>query len=546
MAAFRLFGDEVGEKLRNRIEAAGNPPQITVGSDIIFASIALPQFYERRVYNAAWSRNNVPSPLVSSYLSSLEQAWKDGLRPQDYHLAALSTLIEKIQQRADQRPCPSADDLVDLDLLLTDSFLVYSSHLFSGKVNPESINAEWKATRREGDMGRILEEALEKKSISESLQTLLPQYPGYFRLRQALLFWRGQSMRTDAGQLLSPGPKIQKGDRGEQVASLRNRLKSIENLETGVPGKVASDDVFDEELEESAMGFQRRHGLEPDGVVGMATLNALNTPPEERLKQIELNLERWRWLPHELGRRYILINIANFELDVVEEDVRQMTMRVVVGSEFQRTPVFSDQMTYVVFNPYWNIPTSIAVKEVIPSVRKDPDYLTKQNIKLIRDRGAGEEEVNPQTIDWSTMNTRNLSFRFRQESGAKNSLGQAKFMFPNKFSVYLHGTPSMGLFSRSERALSHGCIRVEKPVELAEFLLRYDPAWTRERILSTIASNKELTVQLPKPYFVHLLYWTSWAEEDGTIHFRKDIYQRDQRLLAELREAAPAVPAQRK
>lgn len=368
------------------------------------------------------------------------------------------------------------------------------------------------------------------------MHSLLPPQPGYTRLRQALARYR--DLAANGGWPSVPdGPKLQKGDRSERVPALRQRLIAAGDLD---PAAGDSLDLFDEVVEEALRKFQRRHGLEADGVVGATTFANLNVPVEERLRQVVLNMERWRWLPQDLGQRHILVNIANFELDVFESDQVVLAMRVMVGKDYRRTPVFSDRMNYIVLCPYWHVTPNIAVNDKLPLIRKDAGYLAKQNMKLFRGWGADTKEIDPTTIDWSQITARNFSYRLRQDPGPGNALGRVKFMFPNSFNVYLHDTPSRELFAKTERAFSSGCIRVEKPVDLAEYVLRGDPKWTRASIETAIKKWEEQTVRLPAPIPVHLLYWTAWANEDGSINFRRDIYGRDKLLEEALREKPPS------
>ncbi len=275
--------------------------------------------------------------------------------------------------------------------------------------------------------------------------------------------------------------------------------------------------------------------------MGPATLDALNVPVNKRLRQIELNMERWRWLPRNLGKRYILVNIAGFSLDVYEDNRHMMDMRVVVGRQYRRTPVFSKDMTYLVISPYWHIPPNIALKDKLPLIRKNPGYLEQERIRVFHGAGAEMREIDAKTVDWATITGRNFSYRLRQDPGPFNALGRVKFMFPNKYNVYLHDTPSQELFAKTVRTFSSGCIRIEKPIELAEYLLKDYPEWTRERILSTADRRIERTVQIKKPLPVHLLYWTAWIDRDGRMQFRNDIYKRDELLDRALQEKIPAV-----
>lgn len=520
--------DEVQEALRHRIEAAaGVPIELRVAGELIHAGSALPAFYERRVYRPAWSDGGNPSAVARALLDAIRAADRQGLRSADYHLAAIERLLTGGGE-GPMRPL-SMSDLIDLDLLLTDAFLIYASHLLSGRVDPVSLDPLWVANRRERDLVAHLEAALESGRIDEALEELLPPYEGYRRLREELA--RQRTIVAEAGWPTVPdGPKLALGDEGPRVAALRERLLPM--------GPRAADvaETFDEELERAVMAFQRRHGLEPDGVVGQATIRALNVSPEDRARQIELNLERWRWLPSDLGDPYIIVNIAGFELDVIEAGAQALTMRVVVGRPYRRTPVFSDQITYLVLNPSWHVPRHLAVQDVLPQIKKDPGYLQRQRMRVFR----GNSPVAPGSVDWASVTAQSFDFRLRQDPGPTNALGQVKFMLPNRFNVYLHDTPSRELFERAARDFSSGCIRLQRPIELAEYLLRDAPGWTRERIEARIKSGLEQTVSLPRPIPVHLLYWTAWAEPDGIVQFRPDIYGRDAILAKALTEPPPA------
>jgi murein L,D-transpeptidase YcbB/YkuD len=295
-------------------------------------------------------------------------------------------------------------------------------------------------------------------------------------------------------------------------------------------------DLFDETVEDGVRRFQERHGLEVDGVVGRRTFAAFNEPLESRIRRIELNLERWRWLPQELGQRHILVNIAGFDLVVYEDQHQVDSMKVVVGRTYRRTPVFSDLVTYLVFNPSWQVPPTLASQDILPKIRKDPAYLTLEKFEVLRGWGADTEIVDPSTVDWHSISIKESRLRFRQRPGPNNALGQVKFMFPNKFNVYLHGTPTRELFEKAERTYSSDCIRLESPIALAEYLLEESPDWSIDRILETISKGVEQTVRLPQKVSIHILCWTAWADEDGTIHFRNDIYGRDKLLDQALRK----------
>ena len=518
------------EFLRQRIEASGHPPAIMVGEIQIYSNIVLPQFYLERTYRPAWSDNDGPLSIADSLIAGIRNSYRDGLHPEDYHLEAIENILSTIRDRQRRNQPLNHLRLVDLDLLLTDAFLVLGSHFLGGRVDPVTLDPDWHPSRREINLGTVLHDALANQRIQHSLKNLLPRHPDYFRLRESLAYYR--TVKDDGGWPLIPeGPTMRKGDTGERIKALHKRLVLAGDYsEESLSDEHIFDDTFDGTLEQAVIRFQKRHGLGTDGLVGRETLAQLNTYVEQRLQQVLLNMERWRWLPQSLGDRYILVNIANFELDVIENGESVMNMRVIVGRHYRRTPVFTGRMTYLVFSPFWNIPPGITANDVLPQIRKDISYLATNNIRVFRGWGADAPEVDPATVDWSAITPRNNPYRFRQDPGPNNSLGLVKFMFPNRFNVYLHDTPARELFARVQRDFSSGCIRIENPVGLSEYLLADRPEWAREAITAAMRRTTERTVTLLRPIPVHILYWTAWATDDGTIHFRRDIYNRDQRL----------------
>ncbi|MGW8369195.1 MAG: L,D-transpeptidase family protein [Gammaproteobacteria bacterium] len=362
----------------------------------------------------------------------------------------------------------------------------------------------------------------------------MPNQPDYYLLVDRLATLR--QIRDRGGWPgVDEGPALRFGDSDPRVAQIAARLSISGDLEPGFAG-----DEFDEMLETAVERFQSRHGLTVDGVVGRASVAALNVPVQDRINQIIVNLERWRWLPESLGERYIIVNIAGFRLDVFENGHSIMDMRVVVGRPYRRTPVFSETIRYLELNPSWEVPMRIATQDKLPLIKADPSYITSQGFRLLRGWGADEQTIDPFSIDWSTVTARNFDYRLRQTPGPMNALGQVKFMFPNKFSVYLHDTPSRELFGEDVRAFSSGCIRLSQPIDLAELLLADDPSWSRAAIDRALADGRERNVTLPRPMPVHLLYWTVWVDQDGVLQFRDDIYGRDPAVLRELREDPPA------
>ena len=478
--------------------------------------------------------NGLRSGRIEALVKAIKNAYKEGLTPADYHLKRIEATLQEIREnQAKIRPY-NPTRLAEFDLLMTDAFLIYAAHLLAGRVDPETIDAQWKAYRREAALGQILQKALEGNSIDHELSNLMPAQPGYARLREKLALYR--RIQAEGGWPVIPaGPKLRKGDRDERLALLRERLASIGDLLTE---DAEEKDYFDEELEQALRTFQKRHGLTVDGILGQTTLVALNVPVERRVRQILVNMERWRWLPENLGKRYIIVNIANFELEVVENNQEMLSILIIVGKPYRRTPVFSDNMSYLVLNPQWYVPRNIAVKDILPLVKKNPSYLTKNNISLLS--SGGGQEIDPASVDWSRVNESNFSFTLRQAPGVNNALGRIKFMFPNKHNVYIHDTPARELFKKTERGFSSGCIRIEKPIDLAEYVLKNDSKWTRGKIIEAINTGKEQTLRLPETIPVHILYWTAWADDKGAIQFRNDIYERDADLYAALFEKPPS------
>ncbi|MBI4848732.1 MAG: L,D-transpeptidase family protein [Nitrospirae bacterium] len=341
----------------------------------------------------------------------------------------------------------------------------------------------------------------------------------YIKLQKALIQYR--EIAAHGGWPSVPmGTSLKKGDRSERVVELRKRLAVTGDF---VSPETKEEYLFDEGLYYAVVRFQKRHGLKTDGVVGPDTVKHLNVPAGERISQIEINMKRLMSMSKDMGQRYIAVNIAAFELEAVENSDTLMSMKVIAGKPYWHTPVFSEQMTHIVFNPSWYVPRSIAVREILPKIKKDPDYLNKEGIKVSRDN----KEMDIPTINWTGITAENFQYQFVQVPGEKNPLGKIKFVFPNRFNVYLHDTPAKVLFEKSSRAFSHGCIRIEKPFELAEYLLRDDPLWTRERILATIDRGKEVKVKIPEPININILYLTAWVNEDNVLQFRDDVYQRD-------------------
>ena len=517
----RAPDDEVRQHLRTRIEAQRRGlDALAVEGETAQASAAVQAFYEDRQFAPVWVGPSGPTPAVDRLLTVLERADQDGLPPAAYHVDDLQALLNEIRAASGT----DAGRLADLELLSTDAFLLYGSHLLTGRVSPTELEPSWNVEGRRGDLVSVLREAARTGAVAEALQSLRPPQSEYAHLKTALQRYR--RLATRGGWPAVPdGESLKLGAHGPRVDSLRRRLAKTDDL---TAERSAAPDSFGVALETAVVTFQERHGLEADGVVGPATRAALNVPADARAEQVAVNLERWRWLPQSLGRRHVLVNIAAFRLRVVEEGEDVLRMRAIIGRPYRQTPVFSGAISYLVLNPYWHVPHSIATKDKLPEIKKDPDYLARQQFEVLRGWGADAQPIDPSTIDWSRLSASNFPYRLRQRPGPLNALGQVKFMFPNRHSVYLHDTPTRGLFARAERSFSSGCVRVEKPIELAEYLLANQTQWAADRIQTALnTSAAERSVFLPEPVPVHLQYWTAWADADGTVNFRADVYQRD-------------------
>jgi murein L,D-transpeptidase YcbB/YkuD len=355
-----------------------------------------------------------------------------------------------------------------------------------------------------------------------------PQKP-FLALKKALD--RLNTIRLLGGWPAIPeGRRIKPGCKDSRVPLLRQRLviSGDAGLET-----LGLDEVYDAPLVAGVRRFQHRHGLKADGVVGPATLAELNTSVQERITQIKLNMLRWRRMPEQMGQRYLLANIPGFRLDVVENNQVVRSMRTIVGKPERPTPVMSAMMTYLEISPYWNIPQQIARTDILPKIDADALFLRHNGIEVFDSWREDAPALDPSTIDWKRFSEAYFPFRLRQKPSASNALGRIKFIFPNRFSVYIHDTPARSLFSKNSRSYSSGCVRIEKPLTLADYLLA-DQGWDKDKIVDKVKRNERTVVVLKKAIRVHLVYMTAWADSNDTVYFYHDLYGRDRRLLEEL------------
>ncbi len=483
------------------------------------------QFYQKRDDELAWIDGTSPRREMDELIGALQHADREGLDPSLYNAETLAARRREADAGFLTKKGFNEVEAAALDAWLTYLYMQYASDLSDGISDLSHVDPTWQIRGEPFDPLTTLADALEHHRIARSLEDLVSHDPQYDGLRKALAQYR--DIAAKGGWPAVPATlKLKPGQQHAAVPAIAKRLAITGDF----TGRISDTErIYGADLQEAVKRFQRRHGLEPDGVIGAALVRQMNIPADARVRQLELNLERWRWLPRDLGDRHILVNIPEFRLEVWDHGNVPLAMRVVVGKKDTPTPIFSDEMTYLVFAPYWNVPPDIAENETLPSVMRDPAFLDKTNMEVVDAKG---KPVDPDSIDLNNP----AAYRFRQRPGTENSLGLVKFMFPNTFNVYLHDTPADSLFARAARSLSHGCVRVEQPEALAQYVLADQPSWTPEKIQTAMHGDEETTVKLREPIPVYLGYWTARVSPDGVLQFRSDVYGVDGRqtqLLAE-------------
>ncbi len=461
-------------------------------------------------------------------LNVLGHAADDGLDPAEYSRDLLDRLIPRVEAAS---PAPS--DLAGFDVAVSAGMLRYLHHVHMGRVDPRAIGFRLETPRDQHDFPALLRSAIADQRVTAAATDLRPALAQYGLLRDMLVHYR--SLSSDPA-LVAPPPfavAIHPGQPYKAIGDLHHQLAALGDLPPGTSAPPASGS-YEGALVHAIERFQIRHGLEPDGVLGKSTIAALRVPLTWRARQIELALERLRWLPHVGDERLIALNIPMFRLwawDMIRPSGAPLFgMDVIVGRALNtQTPVFAEEMREVIFRPYWNVPRSILRHEVLPNIERDPDYLRREDMEIVRGAGDNARRVEPTAA--ALVGLRQGALRVRQRPGPKNALGLIKFVFPNQEDVYMHGTPVQALFAKSRRDFSHGCVRVADPAALAEWVLQDRPEWTRERILAATMGAQTIHLTLPRPIQVILFYTTAAVmPEDGTIRFAEDIYRHDARL----------------
>ncbi len=502
--------------------------------------------YARNADRPLWFAHGKPRPQINGLRDAVRNSAQDGLDITRYDLASIDRLA---LLDADSELAPA--ELAEADTTLSFIAVRLARDLQQGMLIPEQRDRQWADTTAL-DYGALIYQATRSDGVESSLRSAAPQHPQYELLRAALADYRAQAKHS-AWPLVPEKAKVKPGKSGAEIPAIRARLIASGQLQPaavlaasnheladdfmGPPAPTVlsanhaiTSEQLDEPLMEAIKQFQREHGLNDDGIPGTETLAAMNIPLSERVRQLEINLERWRWLPEQLGDTHVLVNVPTFQLTAVEDRSTALEMRVITGTRTTPTPIFSGAIQTVVLSPYWNVPPSILKGEVRPGLAKDPGYLRRKNMEVLR---------NGKPVDIASVNLSDPAVRVRQRPGASNSLGHVKFLFPNEHNVYLHDTPTDTLFARAERSLSHGCVRLEKPFEMARWVLRNNPEWDDASIQAAMDSGKEKHVKLPEHIPVYIVYQTTWVNDDGTLVFAKDLYGHDQRQVQALPTNAP-------
>ncbi len=517
------------EALRARVEQVHDSPGALGGVQLLHGD-AVTHFFEACAFEPAW---DVPRDS-DAIREAIADSDREGLTPADYHLAEIDALLEA-RHRA-----PSIGADADLQILLSDAVAGLVDHLRYGRVRPVTLDRRWNVDPRAGApaLESVLAQIASARSTADALEALKPTHFIYTGLKQALARYRAAAA-AGGWPTVPSGPAMKPGDTDRRIVAVRARLIASGDL----PGSASTTSpVYDLELESAVKLFQERHRLTADGAIGRATIEAMNVSPAARADQIRANLERARWIIGGLSDSFVLVNLPAFKVYLIRNGTNIWEARTQIGREVRQTPTFRADMRYLVFNPDWTVPPTILATDVIGGMRKGKNPIAHKHLTIFDRQG---HVVDPSTINWNAATPATFPYTLRQPPGADNALGRVKFVFPNEYSIFLHDTPSRGLFSADQRTFSSGCIRVERPLELAALLLQGQEDWSAERIKAVIEEGKQQTVLLREPLPVLIVYWTVSVGASGELRFARDVYGHDAPLLRALGASRQKPPAQK-
>ncbi len=523
------FAQAPAEDALKRIIEEGNPAYLD-WSAAADDRDPIGKLYEANSYRLFWSDGANPTAAAISLLQQLRLAGERGLDPEDYPGNRLAYLLTDLIDA----PHSSIEQWALFDAGLSLAGLRFLSDVHLGRVNPTSMGHDLSVGRIKLDIPTTLAHLATAVDVAIAVDALEPQFSHYALLKKQLSQYRALAGEDGINDLPTlPAKSLKPGDEYSGAAKLQHLLAALGDAASPAPGAPVAQSL-EPALVDALKHFQSRHGEKPDGVLGAATFTQLTRPLDQRLRQIELTMERWRWLPSELVSAPIIVNIPQFRLfafdSTADSEAQIRKMDVIVGKSFDstQTPVFAADMSYLIFRPYWEVPYNIALKEVVPTARNNPADIERRQMEIVR--GNGDSAIVMQNTVENVELVAKGTLRLRQRPGPNNSLGLIKFMLPNAYNVYLHSTPAQSLFAETRRDFSHGCVRVSDPVGLAQYVLRDSPEWTREKILAAMNGTKPMTVTLKNHIRVFILYGTAIATEKGNILFFDDIYRHDERL----------------
>ncbi len=537
-------------------------------------------FYKTRDYKAAWvdEKQEVLSSLGCDILDKLDQSAEEGLTASAYKVASMKALQDSVFGLKMQ-----PKNAAKYDVQLTQAYLTYLSHLAFGRFQPEEIDTSFMFEPRKKDLVKLVQQTINDADVSKVVNDLSPKIPDYQYLKRALFYYG--KIQNDSNLVEIPSKLVLKqGEKHESVPTLAAYLMAngdlddytfpmISSVKTNKESDInikqdssdsksksivtskssnseeknkeeaqktsknktddSSSNVFTKEMANALKNFQKRNDLTADGILGPNTLKVLQGSIEDRVRQISINMERMRWLPDELGDKYVWVNIPAFRLDVIEKGESSLNMKVIVGELYHPTPAFKDQIDHIVFSPTWTPTPGIATEDLLPKIKKNPNYFKEKNMVVYEDWSANAEKLNPKKIKWDKIEADNFPFKLEQQPGPENSLGRVKFMFPNEMDIYLHDTHAKSLFDKEERDASHGCVRVADPVALGVKLLEdTEGDWTAKKVEEYMNKSEPTVQNIEGDVPVFLVYFTVWADENGYLKFEKDVYNFDENQLA--------------